>query len=36
LLELAPLVRAGAYVAVVVLLIAFGPGSTKAFIYFQF
>lgn len=36
LLDLPPLVRASAYVAVVVLLVAFGPGATKAFIYFQF
>jgi alginate O-acetyltransferase complex protein AlgI len=36
LLELPPLLRAGAYVAAVVLVVAFGPGSTKAFIYFQF
>ena len=36
LLELPPLLRAGAYVAAVVLLVAFGPGVTKAFIYFQF
>jgi hypothetical protein len=36
LLELPPLLRAGAYVAAVVLLVAFAPGVTKAFIYFQF
>jgi alginate O-acetyltransferase complex protein AlgI len=36
LLEMPPLVRAGAYVAAVVLLVAFGPGAVKAFIYFQF
>ena len=36
LLELSPLMRAGAYVAVVVLLVAFGPGATRSFIYFQF
>jgi alginate O-acetyltransferase complex protein AlgI len=36
LLDLPPLVRAAAYVAAVVLLVAFGPGTGKAFIYFQF
>lgn len=36
LLELPPLLRAGAYVAAVVLVVTFGPGATKAFIYFQF
>jgi alginate O-acetyltransferase complex protein AlgI len=36
LLEWPPLLRAGAYVAAVVLVVAFGPGATKAFIYFQF
>ncbi|HKI34378.1 MAG TPA: MBOAT family O-acyltransferase [Gemmataceae bacterium] len=36
LLDLPPLLRAAAYVAAVVLLVAFGPGVTKAFIYFQF
>ena len=36
LLELPPLLRAGAYVAAVVLLVVLGPGVTKAFIYFQF
>jgi len=36
LLDLPPLVRAAAYVTAVVLLVAFGPGATKAFIYFQF
>ena len=36
LLELGPLLRAGAYMAAVVLLVVFGPGATKAFIYFQF
>ena len=36
LLELSPLFRAGSYVAAVVLIVAFGPGATKAFIYFQF
>ncbi len=36
LLDLPPLVRSAAYVAAVVLLVAFGPGATKAFIYFQF
>jgi alginate O-acetyltransferase complex protein AlgI len=36
LLELPPVLRAGAYVAAVVLLVAFAPGVTKAFIYFQF
>jgi alginate O-acetyltransferase complex protein AlgI len=36
LLELPALLRATAYLAAVVLLVAFGPGVTKAFIYFQF
>jgi alginate O-acetyltransferase complex protein AlgI len=36
LLDLPPLVRAVTYVGAVVLLVAFGPGVTKAFIYFQF
>ena len=36
LLDLPPLVRAGAYVCAVTLVIAFGPGATKAFIYFNF
>jgi alginate O-acetyltransferase complex protein AlgI len=36
LLELSPLARAGAYVTMVLLLVAFGPAATKAFIYFQF
>jgi alginate O-acetyltransferase complex protein AlgI len=36
LLELHPLARAGVYTAAVVLLVVFGPGTTKAFIYFQF
>jgi hypothetical protein len=36
LLDLPPLVRSAAYVAAVVLLVAFGPGATRAFIYFQF
>jgi alginate O-acetyltransferase complex protein AlgI len=36
LLELPLLVRAVAYVAALVLLVVFGPGTTKAFIYFQF
>jgi alginate O-acetyltransferase complex protein AlgI len=36
LLELPPLLRAGAYVAALVLIVVLGPGSTKAFIYFQF
>jgi alginate O-acetyltransferase complex protein AlgI len=36
LLDLPPVVRAGAYVTAVVLLIAFGPGTGKVFIYFQF
>ncbi len=31
-----PLLRAGAYVAAVVLLVVFGPGAGKEFIYFQF
>jgi alginate O-acetyltransferase complex protein AlgI len=35
-LELPPLIRAGSYVTAVALLIAFGPGATRAFIYFQF
>jgi D-alanyl-lipoteichoic acid acyltransferase DltB (MBOAT superfamily) len=36
LLDLPPLVRAAAYVAAMALLVVFGPGTTKAFIYFQF
>jgi alginate O-acetyltransferase complex protein AlgI len=36
LLTWPPLVRAAVYVAAVVLIVAFGPGATKAFIYFQF
>jgi alginate O-acetyltransferase complex protein AlgI len=36
LLDLPPLLRAAGYLAAVVLLIAFGPGATKAFVYFQF
>jgi hypothetical protein len=36
LLDLPPLLRASAYVAALVLLVAFAPGVTKAFIYFQF
>lgn len=36
LLDLPPLLRAGVYVAAVTLLVTFGPGTTKAFIYFQF
>jgi hypothetical protein len=36
LLELPPLLRAGAYVMAVVLLVTFAPGVTKSFIYFQF
>jgi alginate O-acetyltransferase complex protein AlgI len=36
LLRLPPVLRAAAYVAAVVLIVAFGPGATKAFIYFQF
>ena len=36
ILTLPPLARAGAYVVAVVLIIAFGPGATKAFVYFQF
>jgi alginate O-acetyltransferase complex protein AlgI len=36
LLDLPPLLRAASYVAAVVLLVAFGPGAVKAFIYFQF
>lgn len=36
LLQLPPLLRAGAYVTAVVLLVVFGPGTGKAFIYFQF
>jgi len=35
-LELPPLVRAGAYASAVFLIVAFGPGATKSFIYFQF
>ena len=35
-LEMRPPARAAAYVAAVVLIVAFGPGATKAFIYFQF
>ena len=35
-LELPPFVRAWAYVVVVVLLVAFGPGANQKFIYFQF
>jgi alginate O-acetyltransferase complex protein AlgI len=35
-LGLPPVLRAGAYVAAVFLLVAFGPAATKAFIYFQF
>jgi alginate O-acetyltransferase complex protein AlgI len=31
-----PLLRAATYVAAVALLVVFGPGVTKAFIYFQF
>jgi alginate O-acetyltransferase complex protein AlgI len=34
--EMPPLVRAAAYVAAVVLVVVFGPGAGKAFIYFQF
>jgi alginate O-acetyltransferase complex protein AlgI len=36
LLQLPPLARAAAYAAAVALLVVFGPGATKAFIYFQF
>ena len=36
LLELPALARATVYAAAVALLVVFGPGSTKAFIYFQF
>ncbi len=36
ILELPPVLRAATYVASVVLMIAFGPGVSKAFIYFQF
>jgi len=36
LLELPPLLRAATYVATVALVVVFGPGTTKAFIYFQF
>ena len=36
LLDLPPLPRAGAYVTAVLLVVAFGPGATKAFIYFNF
>jgi alginate O-acetyltransferase complex protein AlgI len=36
ILALPSLPRSAAYVAVVVLLVVFGPGTTKSFIYFQF
>jgi alginate O-acetyltransferase complex protein AlgI len=36
LLELPPLLRAATYLVAVVLVVAFGPGATRAFIYFQF
>jgi alginate O-acetyltransferase complex protein AlgI len=36
LLELPGFIRAVCYVIAIVLLIAFGPGAVKAFIYFQF
>jgi hypothetical protein len=36
LLELAPPLRATVYVAAVVLLVVFGPWTSKSFIYFQF
>jgi alginate O-acetyltransferase complex protein AlgI len=36
LFDLPPLLRAGVYVAAIMLLVVFGPGSAKAFIYFQF
>jgi hypothetical protein len=36
LLELPPLLLAATYLAAVVLVVAFGPGATRAFIYFQF
>jgi alginate O-acetyltransferase complex protein AlgI len=36
LLDLPLSLRAAVYVAAVALLVVFGPGSTKAFIYFQF
>jgi alginate O-acetyltransferase complex protein AlgI len=35
-LDLPPLLRAGVYLAAVVLLVICGAGATKAFIYFQF
>jgi alginate O-acetyltransferase complex protein AlgI len=36
ILQLPPLLRSLSYVTAVVLLVAFGPQATKAFIYFQF
>jgi D-alanyl-lipoteichoic acid acyltransferase DltB (MBOAT superfamily) len=36
ILELPPLLRSVTYVAAVALVVVFGPGTTKAFIYFQF
>lgn len=36
LLRLPPVLRAATYVAAVTLVVVFGPGTTKAFIYFQF
>jgi alginate O-acetyltransferase complex protein AlgI len=36
LMEMPALVRAGAYLAAIVLVVVLGPGTTKAFIYFQF
>jgi hypothetical protein len=36
ILQLPPLLRSFSYVTAVVLLVAFGPQATKAFIYFQF
>jgi hypothetical protein len=34
--NVAPPVRAAVYVAAVVLLVVFGPWTSKSFIYFQF
>jgi alginate O-acetyltransferase complex protein AlgI len=36
ILALPPLARSGAYVAAVLLLVVFAPGTAKSFIYFQF
>ena len=35
-LSFPPLLRAGAYAAALAVLVVFGPGTSKAFIYFQF